>query len=1084
MSVFDFPRIHFRGFCRAHVPTGDQNRLPMIDLGSRRVFWRGEEVTGSSATDFQRRIHAESAHFDAAGRWSTDGPFCEAGGWNPGGSGHVAWEDVAVTAVEIAPGCCVEDGLVGTSIDLFGHTNEILATTCNRARWIEGDSTSRWTTMILAGRLAIGRRSTSVHEAYGLSVELEGHQLARWLNTRRLRSSFPHAIRDEIARSLLFQVVISPEACQFGQEMVARCPVLAMLRQALGSGEYAGLVAQYSVFNLGLPAEPGQPGFYDLVGTLAPWRPDEPQSHPAGRVFRATTPALGAFSVAASDRRVGWNLLNAVGFERDPAWPVAGRRTPEVTAFSGAGTLCLRVRGARPVITALEPAVYAGPEFWSRGGLFDSPLLAAAVPPDEPLEVWSLDRRTGEETLVAVEAPWVIESTPAHLWLEHAHPERPEDTDAPVRVRAFHRGRPAAGAVLEISSHLNPNGVVPEAPAGVATRPLLLFCSGDRDAPRVFAPTCHVTTDAAGWAAFSARGVAGGGARIVFRPEGHAAGTETRTDDGAEAAWARPDYDNANLTRRWETASCSYARVLPDDWALEAIAPAAVDFPLVYARVLHYYELIYPFMRDAVFSLRDQCKCETYARLMWQMCDPANRDRTFYMPPTRDLSLPAAHLLRAYLRNVERPLFVETVPATDVPRQRIETRAELAEALRTAAAIELAVMLQYMYAAYSLPGRRSGEEYVRRGLWTPAQLDLVAGDGSEGQDQGWRGLLLQVAHEEMIHHLLANNLLMAIGEPFSTGLGPDLRPCLDFPLDVMVAFQPFGGTALHRFLDLERPAGLDRRLAIEGPARAGAPASLVELYQDIREALAAHPEWITHPRSSGEHHLFMGSRVDRCHPDYQLQVVDQATALFAVDYLREQGEGSPVATDKFDVSHFERFRRVTGEWAAEQVRAPWTPALPVLENPTLRGSCAHRTEVQDRSARRVMRLFNECFRLCLVMMTQHFASHAGMSLRRSRLMNAAIDFMTGLLRPIATRLMTMPSGSKGKSAGPSFELERPVEPRETYEAACRDLAFECRRLAAQAANLSPWVGRSQAEMLELHAALFVRLEADRAARFV
>ncbi len=56
-------------------------------------------------------------------------------------------------------------------------------------------------------------------------------------------------------------------------------------------------------------------------------------------------------------------------------------------------------------------------------------------------------------------------------------------------------------------------------------------------------------------------------------------------------------------------------------------------------------------------------------------------------------------------------------------------------------------------------------------------------------------------------------------------------------------------------------------------------------------------------------------------------------------------------------------------------------------------------------------------------MVQHFGDGPDASLRRSELMNAAIDVMTGLMRPLGELLVTMPSGRHGRTAGPSFELD-------------------------------------------------------------
>lgn len=61
-------------------------------------------------------------------------------------------------------------------------------------------------------------------------------------------------------------------------------------------------------------------------------------------------------------------------------------------------------------------------------------------------------------------------------------------------------------------------------------------------------------------------------------------------------------------------------------------------------------------------------------------------------------------------------------------------------------------------------------------------------------------------------------------------------------------------------------------------------------------------------------------------------------------------------------------------------------------------------------------------------MVQHFGEASTPSLRRSVLMNAAIDVMNGVLRPLAELLVTVPSGVPGRTAGPPFALTRAPTP--------------------------------------------------------
>jgi hypothetical protein len=448
-------------------------------------------------------------------------------------------------------------------------------------------------------------------------------------------------------------------------------------------------------------------------------------------------------------------------------------------------------------------------------------------------------------------------------------------------------------------------------------------------------------------------------------------------------------------------------------------------------------------MKAEVFSLADQFRVKTYARLIWQMCDPRNKAKTYYMPPTRDLSEPKAHLLLKFLHAQNTVSGVPIIaPASRRTDRGITTRSDLVPALRHAAMIELAVMLQYLYAAFSIPTYGAGVEYVRRGEWTVEQLRLVCGDGGETRDKGMRSSLLTVAREEMIHFLIVNNIIMAIGEPFYI-------PSIDFgtinnqllvPLDF--SLEPLGVGSVARFIAIEQPADLIgevRRADVMSSGsyeedHPGSPpySSLSELYANIREGLQRVPNlfMVDKGRGGGEHHLFLRESINTVHPDYQLEVDDLASALFAIDVVTEQGEGNVLTSvTPGEESHFDTFLRMSDLLMTEQLkgargrRTPWTPAYPLVRNPTLHKGNPAKELVTDSDAREVLRLFNRSYFMMFQLMLQHFGQCPDSSLRRSELMNMAIEVMTGVMRPLAELLVTLPSGRRGKTAGPSFELE-------------------------------------------------------------
>lgn len=106
-----------------------------------------------------------------------------------------------------------------------------------------------------------------------------------------------------------------------------------------------------------------------------------------------------------------------------------------------------------------------------------------------------------------------------------------------------------------------------------------------------------------------------------------------------------------------------------------------------------------------------------FAPLIKAVCAQENADKTFYMPPTRELSMSRRNLLVRYCDKV----IAENLPNTglvpvpggsnstggDIPLapfvHEITTREELIVALQEAVAMEHQIMIQYLYAAWSIP---------------------------------------------------------------------------------------------------------------------------------------------------------------------------------------------------------------------------------------------------------------------------------------------------------------------------------------------------------------------------------------------
>src|SRR5215207_8167176 len=124
----------------------------------------------------------------------------------------------------------------------------------------------------------------------------------------------------------------------------------------------------------------------------------------------------------------------------------------------------------------------------------------------------------------------------------------------------------------------------------------------------------------------------------------------------------------------------------------------------------------------------------------------------------------------------------------------VERRKELTYLLCQAAELEHAVMCEYLYAAFSLkskagPGLRED------------QLGAV---------EGWRGVLLAIAGEEMLHWAVVQNLLTSVGSAPYVSRPHMPHQARGYPPGVQFRLLPFGESALQHFVYLERPEGVER----------------------------------------------------------------------------------------------------------------------------------------------------------------------------------------------------------------------------------------------------------------------------------
>lgn len=417
---------------------------------------------------------------------------------------------------------------------------------------------------------------------------------------------------------------------------------------------------------------------------------------------------------------------------------------------------------------------------------------------------------------------------------------------------------------------------------------------------------------------------------------------------------------------------------------------------------------------------------------------------------------------------------------TEDPLFDLLKKKRLIPLLREAAEIEQQVMVQYLYAAYSL-------KKLPDATCTPAEFEHV---------RRWGTVLLAVARSEMEHLALVNGMLSAIGaDPcferqnipvqFPYYEGPSLARGRDErgtePCDIPFLFERFNLATIERFVCIESPSketlvkermripewcfscneaaaatfrlraaprpyptaashipddlwaevdaemdqggllkGLDRRTAAPESLR---PGTIQELYDQIAELFTF---------LNGRGNLFTGNPSSQVFVPVEYQVnifpiTDLSTALSAIRLITEEGEGSEAPPDY--QSHFTRFFTIHDELEellakAEREGRRFEPALPLPLNPRL-------DEITNPFARDLFELFNYTYATLLFLLdalyrdfvpltTQSPQSYPYLSAALQE--NAFGPMMTMLIRPMAEVLAYTGTGDGTHTTGPDYHL--------------------------------------------------------------
>ena len=399
------------------------------------------------------------------------------------------------------------------------------------------------------------------------------------------------------------------------------------------------------------------------------------------------------------------------------------------------------------------------------------------------------------------------------------------------------------------------------------------------------------------------------------------------------------------------------------------------------------------------------------------------------------------------------------------PRIVIASREHLWWLLLEAAELEHMIMCQYLFAEFSL---KSGTD------------EGLTGEQAEAVER-WRKTLGGIAVEEMLHLALVYNLLTAIGgaPTFNRPNFPQLSGY--FPARLQLDLMRFGDRALRHFLYLERPEGMELQPA-EGFVPCAPPRDPVQveeimprgqeydtvgrLYRGIAEGLRGLVD------SLGKSGVFIGLPAAQATPErfrwpQLIAVTDLESALAAVERIIEQGEG---ARGVWRDAHYGRFLAIWEEYHDLRQRDPsFDPARPVVPAYTRQPFDIPTPQtvitITDSRTARTAEVAALGYEVVLHLLLRFFTHTEETAEQLEMLVDAAIDLMVSVVRPLGVALTELPVGPPhdGQTAGFTFEMYYIMTNAVPWRDAAWTLLHERAALLAEScADLAAFQGAPQA----------------------
>lgn len=367
-----------------------------------------------------------------------------------------------------------------------------------------------------------------------------------------------------------------------------------------------------------------------------------------------------------------------------------------------------------------------------------------------------------------------------------------------------------------------------------------------------------------------------------------------------------------------------------------------------------------------------------------------------------------------------------SVHALGAPPLEFSQREYAVFLLSMAAEIEHSLMVQYLYAAWSLGGPQVPQAH---------RADI----------ETWRRIILGIAKEEMGHLLSVQNLLRLIG-------GPPHLDREDFPwisgfYPYAFRLQPATRKSVAKYIIAESPQDwpdsipTEERETIEKLAAEDAAMQvgrvgvlyqkLIDIFGDptaLRDddfqpetfaAQASFDDW-----GRGYAAGARGATADTAPDVLVLPAGNRGQAIFALKQIAEQGEATQLmVADKQD-SHFMRFLEI---WRGLNKAKDWEPSLPLPVDPTLSAPGADGSVITNAESAAWAAMFNLRYRILLTWLGHALdlgssASSAAGAGQRGLALNRAFNEMY-FLKIIAGLLSRRPiADDPGQPAGPTFQM--------------------------------------------------------------